>query len=138
MFIFQTGLEQSDHTPFCLARPNQQYICLTALGHGFFKAVDKQLVSRDNRDTPPGKECASGNLLRYRRYSSFCAFPLKSCNGPGMRKEEGRFFPYLGNKLIQVIRGRRAVPCLDPLCIRNVFQEPIVIVIDQLAFLPFP
>lgn len=54
-----------------------------------------------------------------------------------MGQEERRFFPYLGQQLVEVVRGRRAGQREDALLVGHLRQQAVVGVVDQFAFLVF-
>ena len=54
-----------------------------------------------------------------------------------MRQKKGRFFPYLCQKLIQIIGAWRAVSGPHPHMRRNRRGKPELTVVDKLPFLPF-
>jgi len=53
-----------------------------------------------------------------------------------MRQEETRFFPDPGDQFVEIVGGGSALACFDPLFFRDVVQQPILAVVDELAFLP--
>ena len=54
-----------------------------------------------------------------------------------MRQEEGGFLPHFRDEFVQIVGRRRAVPGLDALGIRHILQQTVVVVVDELALLPF-
>ena len=60
MFIFETGLEQTDDSALRFARSDQENIRLAALRRRVLQAVDEQLVGRNDRNAAPSYEITAG------------------------------------------------------------------------------
>jgi len=59
----------------------------------------------------------------------------KAAIARGLREEEGWLLPHLGDELVEIVGRRRAGARLDPHRFRRVGEQPVLLVVDELALL---
>src|ERR1700691_4324207 len=137
LFTGQSGLEQTNHTLFLLTYAQQQDVGFSACVLRLGAAVNLQLVRRDQGNSAPGNERSPEQRDRGRRDAAARALAAERSNRARMGEKERRLFPNFSQKFIEIIGSRSALTCLNSLTCRNIFQQAVVAVIDQFAFLAF-
>ena len=73
-----------------------------------FAVFDRHLIRWHQRNTSPGQELRTEQADSGRRHATTGALTAESGNRQRMRQEECRFFPDLGQQIVQIVRRRGA------------------------------
>src|ERR1700730_6655632 len=137
LLAWESGLEKPDHALFFFSDAKQKNIGFSASSLLLGVSVDIELVARNQGNSAPGNEWRTKQRDGCRGHAAARALASESGDGARVGQKEGRLFPNLGEKLVEIVRCGRALPGLDALGGRYVFQQTVVTVVDELAFLAF-
>src|SRR6185369_11054484 len=123
----QVRLEESHYSLPYFSRAHEQDVGLLGRqGH---------LVRRHQGDPAPGQELGAEERDRGRRHAAPRRLPPERRDGGGMGQEERGLLPDLRQELVEVVRSGWTAAGLDLLPGRHVVEEPVLLVVDELALL---